>query len=733
MDTTDPTDPKPDPEPRTEDTAPVKRPEGDPPSRVRTALKAMGLILLLVTGITIGVFLCFGRFPVYQLVRALGFVAAVAIVVVVLLLVLKRWFVPAGERAATRVLHRLSDAAHRPDQSPSTLIRNVLDESRGDAATLLRAFFIGRAYWLTLAALAGIVGGAITASQLVVLTQQTERLTEQNQLIQLEGRLAAIARQADLQQQNAARSYDEITMILDNNASAGAVVYALGRLPEAMLMPVELVDPDWSPSPATRTPGIRTVYPNLRSLAERLLLYAKSDRPSPGGTWSDEEIGSVSTAIAHALHRLGFGNADETPEGGCVWHAIFDTSGTLHDDVDKRLNDLLRDKRRTESLSVLHAPAHTLLLIRVRQTQVVHPDLRHIRVNQLDHVQLPNATLVGGQFQHVVLRWARLHNADLTSANLQGTNLRYARLDGSDLFAANLQGAGLGQAHLQGADLQLAQLQGADLRHAQLQAANLAEAGLQGAALVHAQLQAAKLARTELQCANVSYANFQGAFLWKARLQGASLQRAHLQGATLDEAELQGASLADAYLAAGSARFLVDPNTGIPTDRIEIPTPPSGAFTVQLEFPAATLFEAAFGSGFRLDPRSDQVQRALIQGDIDTLWWPTREAAGAYLRERLGDGADAVIAELEERITNFEGASRDGVLIDEKTISAIPEGEMTPPAGEAFQGATDTPLPGTQEFEAPYRFPSWEELLELAKQQAAERDRQQAGEGDEDK
>ncbi|MBX3316699.1 MAG: pentapeptide repeat-containing protein [Phycisphaeraceae bacterium] len=556
--------------------------------------------------------------------------------------------------------------------------------AKGDAA--MKALF-WRVFAPYTAAMVFAGGGGIIAGVTAYIAyQQVQRLSQQNELIELQAQLAAIARQADLEQQSAARAYDEITRILDQNASAGAIVDALDRLPEAMVMPVTIVDPSWSPTTSAdgrarfRTiPDTKTVYPNLVPLAQRLLTFAKSDRPAKDTYWSDQEIGSVSTGIALALHRVGFGNAVRIPKDGCVWHCIFNEKGLPQNDADEKVH-AFRGSRISKSVLAERAGSDRYAQVRVVEGNST-ADLRHLRHEQLVGVQLPM----------LALSKVKLCNVNMSGANLQKAVLRQGCFRGSVLYGAELQGAILNDARLDGAHLSNAQLQGAFL-----------SAYLRGANLVDAQLQ--------------------GADLMNAHLQGANLRKAQLQGASLSSADLRGADFTSAGLSGATLEFVIDPTTGVPHRelpaflRYHFGSRAQSPLAISLDVPPAILHEAKFYSIVIVQSpkRPDEVEQ--------WAWWPTHEGAVADLRQRLGDRAEEMIATLVERQTTFTCALVDGVILDlDSLISLYSANATVPPLDQAFATANTNVAAVAERTMNPYRFPSWGDLLALAQHQASER------------
>lgn len=677
-----------------------------PRSVLASVLRRAADLLLLLAGVAIGVALGV-TLPVVVLGGAstlltvlLGSAAALTLTIV-LLLVLRRWVIPSvgasSRKLVEPMLGRFLDVVAPSAGSES---RRIV----AGAADILKAWSAARALWRTLAVLGGLIVASVGTAQLVVFIQQTDllrsqtaRLSEQNSLIQLQARLAALARQADLQQDEAQRRYDEITNILSESQSPAAQEFALLLLPEAMVMPVELVDPTWKPTPPLTPencePELTVVYPNLHRLAERLLMFARQDRitevdvdglPRPSG--------QVSTAICRALHRLGYNNAENPVFGDCIWDAVFDKNGRPHDnDVSaSRMRELER-KGRLKPHDDPSPASH------VSQRY----DLRHVRRGQLAGAALQRADLYLANLEGAQLWKTNLQDAILAEAHLQRAELRGACLQGADLHGAQLQGAALNHAQLQGALLKDAQLQDSRLWRANLLGANLRYAQLHGAVLREAQLQAADLSEAQLQGVDLRRAQMQGACLHAAQLQGADLSETRLEAARLVEATLSGATLLLQATSAGPVAYwerVDDPNVDTTAEPVVVPP--------------AILTQTALGRTYVLRPSSSEdkarVRRAFADGSLTAACWETEEQAQKAMRTALGEDA---VGWITKRATMFTPVKLDGVLIDADTLAALAPNASYPPPAEVFKTAVTDPRQIEEREYAPYHLPDPKEAL----------------------
>lgn len=673
------------------------------PRWFKPVLTLLGIVVLCLVCFGLGSYYANAKYAVplsKHILSAMGFIAAVALVLMVLLLALKHWIVPRVGDSAKRLAQRAAEAVSRQDMPPLASLRASLPALREDAASLITAYFVGRAYWFTLAALAGILGAAITAAQLVVLIEQTEKLGQQNALITgqsellakqnmlvgLQTQIAAITNKADLDMAQAQRRYDEIGRILDESKSPAAQEYALLSLPDAMVMPVLMVDPTWKPRAEDKEPRTVTQYPNLRRLAERLVMFAKQPRITETAEGKEVPSGTVSTAICRALHRVGYGNDPEPKFGDCLWDLVYTIEGTANQQVNMADSPhlLLRDDPSPPGM---------------HQNQVGAKDLRHLRRGQLR----------GANLQRSNLRQANLQEANLDKTSLQGADLHRASLHGADLGWADLQRADLTEAYLQGANLSTACLVGADLRVARLQGADLSTARLVGADLRWVSLEGANLGWASLQGAILSEASLEGAVLRKAKLQGVNLRAARLWGTDFSEADLGRGSFEIKANSVGSVGFWID-------------QPVSEGLSHTFELLAAVLARSDTGSGFVIDRDAlsmkaavweleDRLRRAYSSSTLQKAFWRTREAAETAMKTAFGNDAVEFIKCIVPRPTTFKDATLDGVFIDQDTINGWPtDGTDIPPA-ELFKDAVKVPALIKEREENQFRLPNAAEFI----------------------
>ncbi|MEM8782500.1 MAG: pentapeptide repeat-containing protein [Planctomycetota bacterium] len=613
------------------------------------------------------------------------------------------------------------DRRRAPDRPPPDLAP-LVKQAFEAGPTVVTAWLTGRAYWRLFLGLGSVIGAAVLVSQLVVLYEQTTRLTQQNRLIAQEGtlsgiqaRLDAINTQAQLDLAEAQRRYDEITQILFESTSPAAQEYALvHQLPEAMLMTVTTVDPQWdAPQLDLNQESISTdidkitLYPNLRRLAEQLIVFAKIERIKEG----DKPSSQVSTAIVRALHRLGPGfsegdtdvepiEAAKTSWPSCVWELIFVKDGAVHTNWQERARQYLADGSvvlNSDPYPDGKDEHHPAFLEHLNGGKLAGA---HLEGANLRKAKLSGLNLNGIHLQGADLFYADLSGAFLGGANLDNSSLSYARLIKTNFKEAQLNGAALNhvfaqraiftEAHLRGADLESASLQSACFHEAQAQGATLNNARLHGARLSNAQLQETDWYNAHLVGVDMREANLQGSIL-DASLEGANLSRSKLQGAWVSSslqganlcgAEIHGTDLSGSIFVEGDVEIVpceeLNPIGDRPVTVWSIPYDPISNVYVKdyglrltLKLGVANLGKIKVGRGWVIDTpvdREDIVRQAYASQKLITAYWSTREEAEEAVRSALGD---EFLDYLVERPTLLEGAQLDGVLIDCETLTAI--------------------------------------------------------------
>ncbi|XAM01167.1 pentapeptide repeat-containing protein [Phycisphaeraceae bacterium D3-23] len=760
-------------------------------AKLKPAVSLLGGGLLLLTGAVLGALFINAETVadiVPLLLAAAGFIVAVAFILIICLFILKQWLIPPMGQTAKRLMDRFSASiqnAHVTQNEDGGFSIAVPDldpqETQGlkdDAQTLISAFLVTRGYWRTLFALGTLIGSAVITAQLLVMIEQsdrmevqtgvmedqTNRLSQQNTLIEQEGKLVslqaqldAITSKAEFDLQEAQREYDEITKILFEGTSPAAQEYALvNQLPEAMLMTVTIVDPDWAPptpttagEPLAYETGTIRLYPNLKRLAEQLLVFAKMERlrefevVSQDSMHSSTPSGRISTAIVRALHRLGnggdqhaTGNAANTDVNrtlwrnsvvdvdnqipSCIWEIVFQENGSLYSDWEDRARAYLPHTTVQGSLHLREDP-YALLLHAL--------DLAHLKPGQLRGARLQYSDLSNALIQGVDLKEVHLQGANLSSARLQGSNLEHAQLQGvdfrgarlqdafladaqlqeADLSDAQLQGAYLARAHIQGANLFYTQLQRAELTGAQLQGANLTHARLQEAGLIGAQLQGARLVNTKLQMADLTNVQLQAATLYKAQLQGANLSGAELQGAVLLDTQLSGAELRETQLQGADLRSANLENTVLVLMAVDGAvshwsdySPQESAITCSFDISVARLTNINLGVGLILaipwstdsENTNDMPEQLVQHRQMIQEAFAQGKLKTAYWLNR--DDAESMVCDalgeeflkyLVEQPTLLKEARLIGVLFNHETLNSLSDNDLDIPVALAFQDA----------------------------------------------
>ena len=613
---------------------------------------AVGVIFNL-TELLVGAHEAFFLFMCGGLVVALVLLAALAILQ-------RRAKARLRESAETGLGHfrQLAEAlvAKRSESRPQPDLPDLTRQAFNTVPQLITAWLVGRAYWRLFIGFGSVIGAAVLVAQFTVLVEQSGRLHEQNNLIKREGKLASLADHADLEAEQARRAYDEITRILEESTSPSAVVYALERLPEAMLMPVTIADPDATIDPTNEQLPTQTVYPNLVSLAERLLIFAKNARTGPGTVWSEEETLMVSTSIFMALHRLGYDNVQdiETYYGQSVWDCIYsyDDGKRIADPGQALEKNLGQGKGLASALTVA-------------------------------------GLLEGGEQPPVDLR--HLHPLQLLGADLRGAILDDARLDGIFLARVKLQGAELWGAQLEEADFSDSQLHVTEFPWAQLYYANFSGAQLQGADFSNAQLQGANFSGAELQAVNFNGAQLQGADFSSAQLQDANFTNAQLHGAILVDADLSGARLVDAQLNAGHFAFGITSEYGLAwLERVDHINTDQKLISLRLF--GADLFGITIKQ-YTLDWKGMSLEEIkqyfnlFANAGFTNLSWSTRGEAEAQLRERFNGKADALVDRVVQVKAQLRGVDLTGVRIDQGALGRITPEACSPSADVVFADA----------------------------------------------
>ncbi len=562
------------------------------------------------------------------------------------------------------------------------------------------------------AAITALIWGLLSSGQTVALGAATlgvagvlmtlhgnALVSAQNRLIQTSTQVTLIQARASFELELAKQSYDEINRVLSTSESVSEQVFAVERIPEAMVMVVHQLKVGPSGEPvhtASGLPATEEIYPNLVPLRERLVAFAREDRigqrlrdlgrssfQATDAVFDVEmqnalrPLGAISNAIVRCLYSLG---RKGHPIGtASVWELSYRAS---------------RERERlTDLAGVLHAslPSRDEL----PPEFLGRLDLTHIR-HELRGAQLPYLDLAIALSPRADMCFAQLHGARMEGAILKAVNFSSARMPHARLSGSDLRGALLGGAHLYGADLNDTLLQRAELSHAQLQGANLHGAELQGAELYAAdaecaifstaRLHGAELGRARLHGAYFNDADMVGTRLREAWLDGASLRKARMHGANLRGVRMRGARLDGAMLNATSMNLVVRTVTHGRTGNAEAyyDEPKRGEQASQVTVPGAYLIGVTMGES-PIELRSDEGAYARVNEVWNTdqisrrsellklVRWASIDDAKKSLRPYFGDESAAMIGEASSsaRCTSFgqlenprDNANLAGVFID---------------------------------------------------------------------
>lgn len=454
---------------------------------VRTA--SVLFVGLVLGGVLVGLVLARqgGRGTFEFVLGCLAGASFVALLAVGLTYVLRtervRLFVPAGKVLAGEAFARVIGRRIQ-EESPEELDQALDNFASGFSA--IASFTVA----LTVAG--SLLGsGALLASVLVGLLQ-TDRLTEQNQLIQIQVEAEEARLRHDLAMRSVDLAYDRLARAVRGEASHPELLAAIRSIPETMLMAVDgaLRSPNLEGEPTKPKPP---EYPNFFRTRIALDALLRSD---VGRLLNDEEYPNVAhirettNALLDTIHRLG-------PVGDSSMPSLWE------------LSDPLGQKAGLD-----------LKAASTREHPVATKEQKRGRVLDLRHV---DKGLAGANLPFAVLPEANLAGLDLSEIVLQGASLEGANFDGADLSYANLEGASCATARFHQATLLRTDLLGVDLREAHFEGAILQLADMLGGILTDAKFQGAQLKDCRLGAAMLNRTNLSGAYVSGLRLQGAEL------------------------------------------------------------------------------------------------------------------------------------------------------------------------------------------------------------------
>lgn len=286
-------------------------------------------------------------------------------------------------------------------------------------------------------------------------------------------------------------------------------------------------------------------------------------------------------------------------------------------------------------------------------------DLREV---QLEHANLRKARLAGANLAKATLAGACLDGADLHAACLDGANLCASQAAGTDFRAASLRAARAIDAQWPGA-----QLQGAILDDMLALRIDLTAACLDDAQCVRTVLAEARAVGSQWRNAHWQQTVASGAQLTQADFSAASLERSVLLDAQLQKSNWRAARLASVY-AGGKADWSEASLVGAGMRRCGL----HGASLRGADLSGGKFAQSDFGEADLSDARLEDARlyRSLF---MRSRMRRVRAARADFFQAlcRKADFsqaqlADSVLAQADMSEAQWEGAARDGALIDRK-------------------------------------------------------------------
>lgn len=406
----------------------------------------------------------------------------------------------------------------------------------------LRAVMAKVAFGLAVAALGVIVTNVVLLATLIVNRLQADRIRDQNQLLAISNQVTVLQSRTDSDALIAQREFERIDRILNSSEAPHEIVSALRDIPIAMTMSVRRIRLDKYGRPmlsatndtaSDQPPHVltETVYPNLRSLFERYLAFARDNRRvrirlphtiavlgrvnqqivSREDLSNLRDLGPISTAILEVAHRLGIpatANSAKT-----LWE-------TARDYDNGPIDGLTRPLRQSElpvsfDLDIRHVGSD---FVQVQLPFALQEALDSRRRLNAKGVNLSDSNFSGAMFQ----------NCDLTETNFTGASLPgamlFSPLIDTKFIRADLRGTTIASGRMAGASFLWSQMQGATISTPLIFACNFSsvEASCSiwtnvriagGTRLSHANLAAAKMMGIVIENSLCNSTRFDGANL----------------------------------------------------------------------------------------------------------------------------------------------------------------------------------------------------------------------------
>lgn len=408
----------------------------------------------------------------------------------------------------------------------------------------------------------GVGGNWAVAERQLYLTPSAQlqlsvrsRKTADAQLLAAETELflSRLQTQHELQALQARNEFELIYNILtDPGASMTKQIWALQRIPEAMIVPVVETNFDKVPEPMSDDSHIATstTYPNLSRLRELLRVYLKE--PQHGrdflfASWKKDnaewfKYRSLSTEKLIVLHHLGCGNG-EIAEADCIWRRTRN-----FDDWNPQIAKFYGFKLDLQHIKTALQGAELPFCLQF-DSPSNPPSVEFSDEVSLKRTLLVGANLSGAKLRSADLRGAILVGADLSDATLCNADLQQCVAHGSNFARSNLIGANFLASQINDCYFQSSDLTGAVFGVGLCSSSDFSNAVATGASFGEAEMLNSNFSGAYLVGASFRSADLRGANFRSSNLDLATLHNARMSGVNLTGVRISGARFAGAILA----------------------------------------------------------------------------------------------------------------------------------------------------------------------------------------
>lgn len=205
---------------------------------------------------------------------------------------------------------------------------------------------------------------------------------------------------------------------------------------------------------------------------------------------------------------------------------------------DNWVTNILGDFYANASSEMLSIVITVAIVDRIYNRQAEHRELNRLKALLKCNESVVTKIAIAELRASGWLRDGSLEHVDLVDTNLEGGELYGVKLNKAFLIRANMKNASLVAAILQDAVLIKSKLENANLLGANLEGAVICEANLERVNLMTAKMRGVNLLRANLKCANLNGADLEGANLIDANLEGAIIRNVNFEKAQLGGAIL---------------------------------------------------------------------------------------------------------------------------------------------------------------------------------------------------